>query len=212
MGKTRFVTIDGPAGRIEGILQGEGSAARIGVVCHPHPLAGGTMHTKVVHRAARALEKAGHCVLRFNFRGVGASEGVHDRGGGEQEDVRAALAWMRASMPGRPATLAGFSFGSWVGLRVGCADPGVDALIGIAAPANIFDFEFLRRCGKPKIFIHGTADRIAPLEDLEAIYGEAEGPKALVRLTGGTHLLVESLDPLEEAIVSFADRLPRPTS
>lgn len=209
MGESHRVEFRGPAGRIEGILQGREGAEtpRLAVVCHPHPLAGGTMHTKVVHRAARALELSGHRVLRFNFRGVGASEGVHDHGRGEQEDVRAALDFLRALHPQRPVTLGGFSFGSWVGMRVGCASAAVNALVGIAPPANLFDFGFLARCPKPKLFIHGTADTLAPLDTFEEIYPAIDEPKRLVRIEGASHLLTEHLDAVEAAVRAFAESL-----
>ncbi len=258
MGTTRVVMIPGPAGRIEGIVQGEGPAVeeeaadssrapgagrrteavqsqgpgggenagvpggaaragghegiapprRLAVVCHPHPLGGGTMHTKVVHRTARALQEAGHCVLRFNFRGVGASEGAHDGGDGEREDVRAAISWLLGRHPGLPMTVAGFSFGSWVGLRVGCEEPAADALIGIAAPAGLYDFGFLRRCSKPKLFVHGTEDELAPFAAFEEIFAGLPEPKRLVALRGGDHMLVDRLDELVAAVRGFAGGLP----
>ena len=206
MGRSRSVTFQGPAGRIEGILQEieEGPPARVAIVCHPHPHGGGTMHTKVVHRAARALQLSGHRVLRFNFRGVGASEGTHAQGIGEQDDVRAALDWLGSLHAGLPATLAGFSFGSWVGLKVGAADPRVDALIGLAAPANLFDYGFLKGCGKAKLFVHGTADTIAPLAAFERIFAGIAPPKKLVRIEGGSHLLAEHLDQVEAVLAEFA--------
>ncbi len=211
MGESRRVGFRGPAGTIEGILQGRGDddAPRLAVVCHPHPLGGGTIHTKVVHRAARALELSGHLVLRFNFRGVGASEGVHDHGRGEQEDVRAALDFLLGLQPHRPVTLAGFSFGSWVGLRVGCTSPAVTALVGIAPPANIFDFGFLAHCPKPKLFIHGTADTLVPLDAFEEIYPLIDEPKRLVRIEGASHLLTEDLDALEAEVRAFGESLGR---
>ncbi len=210
MGSTRFVSFPGPAGRIEAIVQGGAPAdpRRLAVICHPHPLGGGSMHTKVVHRTARALQETGHCVLRFNFRGVGASEGVHDGGVGEQEDLRSAMAWLLGQHPGLPLTVAGFSFGSWVGLRVGCAEPAADALIGIAVPAGLYDFGFLRSCAKPRLFVHGTADDLAPLAAFEEIYRELPEPRRLVRLRGGTHMLVDQLDDLEAAVREFATGLP----
>jgi len=165
------------------------------------------MHTKVVHRTAKALAEAGHHVLRFNFRGVGASEGSYAEGTGEREDVRAALAHVESLHPGAPVTIAGFSFGSWVGLRVGCEEEAVDALIGIAPPAGLFDFSFLRDCRKTKLFIHGTSDTIAPLAAFEPVYKEMPGPKGLVRIAGGSHLLVEHLDEVERAVGGFARKL-----
>jgi alpha/beta superfamily hydrolase len=211
MGHSRTIEVKGPAGRIEAILQGsdDDRPSRVAVVCHPHPLYGGTMHTKVVHRAAKALEESGHRVVRFNFRGVGLSEGVHDHGPGERDDASVVLDHVRALHPGLPATMAGFSFGSWVALSVGCADPGVDALIGIAPPVNLADFGFLAACPKPKLFIHGTADTIAPFDQFERFFGSIVEPKILDRIDGASHLLTEHLDQVEAAIRTFIAGLRR---
>src|SRR5215470_9551346 len=147
--------LPGPAGKLEAVLwtpHGDTPPRRAALVCHPHPLFGGTLHNKVVYQAAKALDGLGMPVLRFNFRGSGLSEGKHDRGRGELDDVRAALDYLAARFPGTSLLLAGFSFGSWVGLRVGCEDPRVQRLIAIGAPVNNSDFSYLRNCGKPKLF------------------------------------------------------------
>ena len=137
-----------PAGRLEALLwtSPESDPKFVAVVCHPHPLFGGTMHNKVVFQAAKALHQRGATVLRFNFRGAGQSEGEHDHGRGEQDDVRAAIDYLAAEFPGRPILLAGFSFGSWVGLRVGCEDARVTQLIGLGLPVDNIDMSFLRAC------------------------------------------------------------------
>src|SRR5271154_2756356 len=134
----RTTFIDGPAGRLESLLWTSAIAdpQLAAVVCHPHPLFAGTMHNKVVYQAAKALHLRGIPVLRFNFRGAGLSEGVHDAGRGERDDVRADLDHMEMQYPNVPLLLAGFSFGSWVGLRVGCEDSRVTNLIGLGIPAN----------------------------------------------------------------------------
>ena len=209
MGHSRTIEFTGPAGRIEAILHGsdDEKPSRVAVVCHPHPLYSGTMHTKVVHRTANALAGTGHRVVRFNFRGVGASEGVHDHGPGEKDDALAALDYICSLHPGLPATMAGFSFGSWVSLRVGCADPRVDALIGIAPPVNMADFSFLTGCPKTKLFIHGTADSIAPFEEFEKFFPLVADPKSLARIEGATHLLTEHLDQVDSAIRDFVKRI-----
>jgi uncharacterized protein len=206
VGHTRAIDLAGPAGTLEAILHGRDDEPwrRVAVVCHPHPLYGGTMHTKVVHRAARVLEETGHRVLRFNFRGVGASRGVHDHGDGEMDDARAALDHVAALHPGLPATMAGFSFGSWVGLRAGCPDPRVDALIAIAPPVNLADFGFILGCAKPKLLIHGTADEIVPLAAVERLYPSIPDPKSFERVEGASHLFTEHLDEVEAAIRRFA--------
>src|SRR5271163_597813 len=129
--ESRNLFLDGPAGRLEAILWSPtaGAPAMAAVVCHPHPLFGGTMHNKVVYQAAKALQGRGMPVLRFNFRGTSLSEGVHDRGNGEQDDVRVALDYLSSEFPGKPIVVAGFSFGSWVSSRVGCEDERVVAMI-----------------------------------------------------------------------------------
>lgn len=210
MGHSRAIEFEGPAGRLEGILQGGADAPprRLAVVCHPLPTAGGTMHTKVVHRAARALEETGHLVLRFNFRGVGSSEGRWDGGRGEREDARAAIAWLASRHPALPLTAAGFSFGSWIGLAAGCMEPRTDALIAIAPPVRLFDYTFLERRGRPLLIVHGTDDTIAPIADLEAFAPRLEPPVEIVRIPGGSHLLTGHLDAVGAAIRSFAASLP----
>jgi len=209
MGFSRHVEFAGPTGRIEAILHGrdEDRPLRVAVVCHPHPLAGGTMHTKVVHRTARTLEEAGHRVVRFNFRGVGASAGTHDRGVGEQDDARSAIDYITALHPGLPVIMAGFSFGSWVGLRVGAADPRVKALVGIALPVGMVDFDFIGECRKPKLIVHGSADTIAPFASLEALYPSIAEPKTLHRIEGADHFFTERLDEVEGAIRKFVSAL-----
>src|SRR4030088_1246218 len=143
--------LDGRAGRLEAILWKPPGPVRLAaLVCHPHPLFGGTMHNKVVYQAAKSLDALGLPVLRFNFRGAGMSGGTHDRGRGEQGDVQAALDFLAEEFPGVSLLLAGFSFGCWVGLRVGCADGRVQELIGLSTPVNSTDFSYLRNCEKPK--------------------------------------------------------------
>src|SRR5271169_6211816 len=148
---SRNLFLKGPAGRLEAILWTPSAAIRpllAALVCHPHPLFGGTMHNKVVYQAAKSLDALGLPVLRFNFRGAGLSAGEHDRGRGEQGDVRAALDFLAAKFPGVPLLAAGFSFGSVVGLRVACADSRVSGLIGIGIPVNNSDFSYLSACTK----------------------------------------------------------------
>src|SRR5215467_1707076 len=148
---SRHLFLDGPAGRLEAILWRPAGATphMAAVVCHPHPLFAGTMHNKVVYHAAKSLDALGLAVLRFNFRGAGKSEGKHDRGEGERGDVKAALDFLSAEFASAPLLLAGFSFGCWVGLRVGGEDTRVTSLIGLGAPVNSADFSYLQQCAKP---------------------------------------------------------------
>jgi alpha/beta superfamily hydrolase len=210
--RLKRVVIPGPAGSLEGLLQEHrgGPASFVCVVCHPHPLYGGTMHNKVVHRVATALHDLGASVLRFNFRGVGHSEGVHDQGAGELEDARAALHWMRDAHPHARQWLAGFSFGSWVAARLAAAEPGVDELILIAPPVTRSGFQVLRSSSVPKLIVQGTADDVCPLEALETQYPAWAEPKRLVRIEGAGHFFDRQLAPLGEAILAaMGPRVPR---
>ena len=158
------------------------------------------MHNKVVFQIAKALHRHGIPVLRFNFRGAGLSEGVHDRGRGEAEDVRAALDYLARDFPDRPILLAGFSFGAWVGLRVGCADPRVAELIGVGIPANDSDLSFLRACPKPKLFVQGGNDQFGSREKVEELFQTLSEPKRLVIVDGADHFLKGKLDLLAVAV------------
>ena len=202
--------LEGPAGRLEALLNaGAENATHAAIVCHPHPLFGGTLHNKVVFHTMKALNGFGFPVLRFNFRGAGLSEGEHDRGNGELEDVRTALDWLAAEFH-LPLLFAGFSFGAAVGLRAACPDARVKALIGVGVPAipvaadteapRIYTLDFLRECAKPKLFISGARDQFAPLAKLEALVAAAAEPKKLVVIEGADHFFEGRLRELREAI------------
>jgi hypothetical protein len=170
------------------------------LVCHPHPLYGGTLHNKVVHRVASALHEMGAAVLRFNFRGVGASEGHYDQGRGETEDARAALGWLRAQFPGARVWLAGFSFGSWIAARLAASEPRVERLILIAPPVRTSRFDVLETTTVPKLIVQGSADEICRPEDL-------------ARVSGASHFFDRQLgalaDVLREALGQAARVAPR---
>jgi uncharacterized protein len=200
---TRNFFLEGPAGRLEAILWTPAGNARpplAAVACHPHPLFGGTMHNKVVYQTAKALDALGIPVLRFNFRGAGVSAGAHDRGHGEQGDVRAALDFLASEFPGVPLLLAGFSFGAWVGLRVGCEDSRVSHLIGLGIPVNSTDFSFLCQCNKPKLFVHGSNDEHGAIEKVQALIPTLPGSNHLVVVEGVDHFFAGKLDQLGDAI------------
>lgn len=201
--ETRNFFLEGPAGRLEAILWKPSAVAApplAAVVCHPHPLFGGTLHNKVIYQTAKSLDGLGIPVLRFNFRGAGLSAGVHDRGRGEQDDVRAALDFLAAEFPGVPLLLAGFSFGAWVGLRVGCEDSRVSHLIGLGIPVNSTDFSFLRQCTKPKLFVHGSNDEHGAIEKVKALIPTLPGSNQLVVVEGVDHFFAGKLDQLAAAI------------
>jgi uncharacterized protein len=202
--------IDGPAGRLEALLNaGAESATHAAVVCHPHPLFGGTLHNKVVFQTMKALNSFGFPVLRFNFRGTGLSQGEHDQGIGEVEDVRAALNWLDNEFH-LPLMFAGFSFGAAVGLKAGCADSRVKAVISVGTPVvpvaadtelpRTYTFDFLRDCAKPKLFVSGARDQFGPRIKLEALVASVPEPKKLIVIEGGDHFFEGRLRELREAI------------
>lgn len=203
--ESRNLFLSGPAGRLEAILwsPSTGTPPLAAVVCHPHPLFGGTMHNKVVYQAAKSLDALGLPVLRFNFRGAGKSEGRHDRGEGERGDVRAALDFLAAEFPNIPLLLAGFSFGCWVGLRAGCEDARVATLIGLGAPVNNADFSYLTRCEKPKLFVHGAQDIYGAVDKLESLVASLPGENKLVVVNDADHFFLGKLDQLNYAITAW---------
>jgi len=200
---SRNLFLEGPAGRLEAILWTPTGVARpplAAVVCHPHPLYSGTMHNKVVYQTAKSLDALGIPVLRFNFRGAGLSEGEHDRGRGEQGDVRAALDFLATEFPGVPLLVAGFSFGSLVGLRIACENPRVSHLIGLGLPVNNSDFSFLSHCSKPKLFVHGGNDEYGAVDKVKALVASLPGENHLVVVDGADHFFAGKLHQLDGAI------------
>ena len=200
----------GPAGRLEAILMlPEGEPVATALVCHAHPLHGGIMHFKVVFRAAKALQQHGLAVLRFNFRGVGLSEGSHDHGQGEQDDVRAALDELARRFPGRPSVLGGFSFGSQMALRVGVDDPRASALFVLGYPLrNVSETAFLERCTKPRLFVQGEHDAFGSGEEIRALVARLPEPRRLVIVPGSDHFFAERLDELQQAVSDWAAEKP----
>jgi len=194
--------LDGPAGKLEALLEPpeEGEPRAVALVCHPHPLFGGTMHNKVVYRTARALRNSGCVVLRFNFRGVGKSQGEHAGGIGEIEDARAALGWLCTRYPGLPCTLAGFSFGSSVILNLGCQLLQAARLIALGFPAGREPVDFLAHCAVPKIFIQSTQDEFGPRPEMEALYAHVSEPKRLIWVEAEDHFFTGALDRLEAVL------------
>jgi len=197
--------IAAPHGRLEAILKEPGSETIRGValVLHPHPLGGGTMHNKVVFRAAAALNDAGLITLRINFRGVGQSSGEHDEGRGETEDVRTGLDYLATNYPDREITLCGFSFGARVGLEVGIPDPRVKKLISIGTPVDKYDFEFLQKCRKPILFVHGEHDEYGNLQRLRELVNKLEAPAKLEVIKGAGHFFDNQLNELKRVITEW---------
>jgi alpha/beta superfamily hydrolase len=202
----RHVDLYSDAGRLEALYRDLQDPAGIAIVCHPLPTGGGTLHNKVVFRAARGLESANVATLRFNFRGVGNSGGHFEGGEGEMKDVRAAIAWVLRKYPGKKLFVGGFSFGSWVSSRVACETPQVDAMFLIGTPVNKYDFSYIRHCDKPTLFLHGTNDEHGAVEKLEALVHQTRNAESVV-VTGADHFFTKELDAVEETMRNWATEI-----
>lgn len=201
--------LSGPAGRLEALLNtGSSGATHAVLLCHPHPLGGGTMHNKVVYHAMKAFQSFAFPVLRFNFRGTGLSEGRHDHGRGEQDDVRAALDWLDQNVR-LPILFAGFSFGSYVGLRVVCGDDRVKGAVALGLPLHAegrdYSYAFLSACTIPKLFISGTRDQFGPKEKVAAAVSAAHSPAEMVWVDGADHFFAGKLDEVQAAIRTWVE-------
>jgi uncharacterized protein len=202
--RLQTISIAGPAGSLESLLvEGDSGAHYAALVCHPHPKGGGTMHNKVVYRAAKTMHSLGMPTLRFNFRGTGLSEGEHDEGRGEQDDVRAALDWLDQRFA-LPVLVVGFSFGAYVALRACCGNanvPGFAALgLPVAAEGRNYRYTFLANCTMPKIFISGGADEYGPEPVLREIVASAAEPKTLVMVPEADHFFAGRLEQMQHAL------------
>jgi uncharacterized protein len=197
-------------GHLEAILKEprDRPARGVALVLHPHPLGGGTMHNKVVFRAASGLNDAGLTTLRINFRGVGQSSGEHDEGRGELDDVRVGLDYLATNYPGIPTTLCGFSFGARVGLEVGISDSRVVNLISIGTPVDKYDFSFLLACRKPILFVHGNRDEFGDATQLRRLAEQLEGRTdvELRVIEGADHFFAGHLDELKLTITEWITR------
>jgi len=176
---------------------------QVALVCHPHPLYGGTMHNKVVFRAAKAALRQGLPTLRFNFRGAGKSLGTFTGGPGEQLDVRAALDYLAGHFPGLPICLIGFSFGAWVGLAVGATDTRVSSLVGLGMPVSILPFDALRDVHKPKLIVQGTRDEFGSVAEVSQFYASLAEPKQIHWVEGADHFFAGKLDEVQEVLEKF---------
>ena len=197
------VILPGPSGGLEGLINASasGEPRAIAVLAHPLPTAGGTMHTKVVFHAARALARIGCPVVRFNFRGVGRSAGTFDEGRGECDDFRAALDFMTKRYPGVTRVwAAGMSFGAWVAMTTGATDPRVTTLVGIAPPVNTYDFSPVISAAKPTFLIHGDFDELISVKDVRKFYGQLAEPKELVVIDSANHLFEGKAAEVGEAV------------
>ncbi len=204
----RSLFLEGPAGRLEALLNaGDEHATHAALVCHPHPVYGGTLHNKVVFHTMKALNGFGFPVLRFNFRSAGLSQGDHDHGEGEREDVMTALNWLDQEFH-LPLIFAGFSFGAAVGLPVACGDDRVKAMIGLGLPVapiddRAYNFDFLETCTKPKLFVSGSRDQFGSPAQVRALVETVAEPKQLVIIEAGDHFFEGRLKELRDAIETW---------
>lgn len=210
MSHNQTFDIAGPAGRLEAVLMHPaGEPAAAAVVCHAHPLHGGMMHFKVVFRAAKALQALGLAALRFNFRGVGRSEGTHDHGRGEQDDVRAAIAEMTRRFPSLPLVLGGFSFGSTMALKVAAAEPAVRAVFALGFPIRMLeDTTYAAAVRVPRLFVQGENDQFGGRSEITALVESLPQPHELVVLPGSDHFFAGHLEELQHAVAAWAGKRP----
>ncbi len=199
---TKALDIDGPVGRLEAVLMTPATPPRAAaVLCHAHPLHGGMMHFKVLFRVAKVLQQRGCAVLRFNFRGVGRSQGTHDEGRGEQDDVRAALEMLEREFPGLPIVAGGFSFGAVMVLRVGIEDPRVTALIALGFPiGRLKSTAFAASSTKPRLFVQGELDEFGDGGAMEQFVATLPEPRTLVVIPESDHFFTDKTDELAVAV------------
>ncbi len=205
--RLQTISLPGPVGHLEALfVEGQPTARFAALVCHPHPKGGGTMHNKVVYHAAKALQQLGLPTLRFNFRGTGLSDGEHDEGRGERDDVRAAMDWLE-QRSGLPLLVAGFSFGAHVALRACCTDPRVAGFIALglplAAEGRAYSYGFLADCAMPKLFVSGTADQYGPQQALVRIVAAAAQPATLLFIPEADHFFAGKLDQMQRAVTTW---------
>lgn len=193
--------IPGPAGRLEALLDlPAGKPRAVVVLAHPHPQYGGTMHSRMVYQGAKGFTRIGCVVLRFNFRGVGVSTGEFDAGAGEMDDFRAAIDFVAGRFSDLPIWAAGASFGSWIAVSVGAVDPRVSLLVAIAPPVDVFDFDVLNGCAKPKFLVHGEEDALIPIRLVRRLYAQIPEPKELAVVDAAGHLFEGRASEVGDAI------------
>ncbi len=206
------VIFNGPAGRLEGRFHpSKQRGAPIAIILHPHPQFGGTMNNQIVYQLYYAFAERGFSVLRFNFRGVGRSQGAFDHGQGELSDAASALDWAQSISPeARACWIAGVSFGSWIGMQLLMRRPEIEGFISIAPPANRFDFTFLAPCPSSGLFVHGDIDRVAPLKEVTAVIEKLKTQKGIViehvTVEGANHFFEDRVDDLIEKVGIYLDK------
>jgi alpha/beta superfamily hydrolase len=207
---SRKLFIDGPAGKLQALWRSGGDRehfTRAAIVCHPHPQFGGTMENKVVARASRYISETGIEAIRFNFRGVGQSEGTFDNGAGEREDLRAVIEHVTRISPHARLAVVGFSFGAWVGLSVGAAHPAVCALVGIAPPVRMFDFQYFESLSKPTLIVYAGNDQFTDPGVTQEWIASGRSPVESILFPGVDHFFGPQVDEAGRKIAEFLDRV-----
>lgn len=205
VGSTKLF-IQGPAGNLQALWRSGGHPqdfTRAAIVCHPHPLFGGTMENKVVARAARYIAEAGIEAIRFNFRGVDQSEGKHDQGRGEREDLLAVIDHVLSISSNARLVLVGFSFGSWIALDVGARHPSVHALVGLAPPVRMFDFEYLSATSKPTLIVYAENDQYTPAATTKSWVESSKQRVESVLVPGVDHFFGPQVDAVGRKVAEF---------
>ncbi len=206
------VFFNGPSGRLEGRFQpSKQRNAPIAMVLHPHPEFGGTMNNQIIYNLFYMFVKRNFSVLRFNFRGVGRSQGIFDHGSGELSDAAAALDWVQTIVPeARSCWIAGFSFGAWIGMQLLMRRPEVEGFISIAAPANLYDFSFLAPCPSSGLFVHGDKDAVVPLRDVDILIEKLKTQRGIVIdqnvIHGANHFFENKVDELVNGVSAYLDK------
>ncbi|NWH09002.1 MAG: alpha/beta hydrolase [Alphaproteobacteria bacterium] len=210
------VIFQGPTGRLEGRYTHQKTAgAPIALILHPHPQGGGSMNNTIAYNLFQAFERRGFSVLRFNFRGVGRSQGIYDGGIGELSDAAAALDWMQSFNPSaKQCWVAGYSFGAWIAMQLLMRRPEIAGFISVSPPANLYDFSFLAPCPASGIIVHGRSDRVVPEADVDRLAERLKTQKGIVveyqKLEGANHFYEATLADLMGLVEGYLDkRLPR---
>ncbi|MEC9344768.1 MAG: alpha/beta hydrolase [Pseudomonadota bacterium] len=209
------VIFNGPDGRLEGRYHHVADeTAPIALILHPHPLYGGNMNNRLVYNLFHLFKARGFAVLRFNFRGVGRSQGEFDQGQGELSDAASALDWLQQIKPDAESCwIAGYSFGAWIGMQLLMRRPEIEGFISVSPPANMFDFSFLAPCPSSGIIVHGTADDVVPEPDVQKLVDRLKTQRGIVidyaKIDGASHFYETQLEEIDTLIASYVDRRRR---
>jgi alpha/beta superfamily hydrolase len=206
------IFFNGPEGRLEGrYVHSKTENAPIVLLLHPHPQGGGTMNNKVVYNLFNSFTQLGFSALRFNFRGVGRSQGRFDNGIGELADAAAALDWVQShNADAAGCWIAGFSFGAWIGMQLLMRRPEIEGFISIAPPANLYDFTFLAPCPTSGLIVHGDADELVPLDSVKTLGTKLSSQRNItvkhVTINGANHFFQDKLEEMTTTVSEYVDQ------